>query len=133
MIRILLSIAAVGILAGLTGCAALKPVPQQTLTCVKNEASASNAVGAATCIASNSQTSALEACFLGMGERVGLDVLQCEALAIWGDLQHAKQVAAANGADTAVVQANAVAYLQAKGTLNVVPAIAVPSSTNPSP
>jgi hypothetical protein len=98
----------------LLSCAELKPIPTQTLTCLKAEANAGNAVKAAECLAAGGTSSQVESCYLGIAEGVGLDMLQCEALAIWGDLHHAQTVAVATGSATATLQANAKAYLIAK-------------------
>ena len=98
----------------LCGCATLKPVPQQTLDCLKAEANAGNALKAAQCIATGGTTSQIENCYLGIAEGAGLDMLQCEALAIWGDFQHAQSMAVATSVPNQTLQLNAVMYLKGK-------------------
>lgn len=99
----------------LLGCASLKPLPAQSLDCAKAEASAANAIKAAACVAQGGSSSAVESCYLSLVEGAGLDILQCEALAIWGDLHHAQNVATTVLLPASQVQLNAQAYLQAKG------------------
>lgn len=106
----------------LFGCAALKPLPQQTLDCFKAEATPANAAKAAICIAQGVTVSQIETC----AEGVGLDVLECEGLALWSDLNHAKTVGATALVATATVQTNATSYLLAKGVI-------VKTPTNPNP
>lgn len=100
----------------LCGCAALKPLPAQTLDCAKSEGNASTAVKAAQCLAEGT-TPAAELCWESLGEGLGLDVLQCAAIALWQDLHHAAQVGNAVGMPAATVQDNAQAYLVAKGVI----------------
>ena len=104
----------------LCSCAVVKPIPTQTLNCL--ETAAPGAVTqAAMCIAKGGDSATLESRFLGIGESQGLAVLECEGIAIWGDIQHAQTVAAATSVPVATVQANAVRYLTAKGVIVVVP------------
>lgn len=99
----------------LFGCAALKPLPSQSLDCATAEASPANAIKAAACVAQGGGASVVEACYLSLVEFAGLDILQCEAMAIWGDLHHAQNVATTVLLPSTQVQLNAQAYLQAKG------------------
>lgn len=104
----------------LCSCAVVKPIPTQTLNCLETAAPGA-ATQAAMCIARGGDTATLESCFLGIGESQGLAILECEGIAIWGDVQHAQTVAAATATPVATVQANAVKYLTAKGVIVVVP------------
>jgi hypothetical protein len=106
----------------LLGCASLKPLPQQTLNCFKAEATPANAAKAAICIAQGVTVSQIESC----AEGVGLDVLECEGLALWSDLNHAKTVGTTALVATATVQSNATSYLMSKGVI-------VKAPTNPTP
>lgn len=104
------------VLALLCGCATLKPVPSQTLTCLKNEAPGA-AAQAGVAFATGATVSKIES----IGLSVGLQTLECEALAIWSDLEHAQSVATANAVDVVTVQSNAQNYLVAKGILTAAP------------
>jgi hypothetical protein len=104
-------------LLALLGCASLKPLPQQSLDCVRAEATLANGVKAAQCIASGGGTQAVENCYLAICEGVCLDILQCEAQALYQDLGHAQSVSATVGIPTTTIQARAQAYLQSKGSL----------------
>lgn len=97
------------------GCASLKPLPAQTLDCVKAEATLANGVKAAQCIATGGGTQSVENCYLAICEGICLDILQCEAQALFQDLHHAQNVAATVSLPTTTVQANAASYLKAKG------------------
>ena len=106
----------------------LKPFPGQSAACFKAEATVSNAVGVATCVAQGGGQAMVEACFQTLGEHVGLAVLTCEGGALWLDLHHAKVVAQVTGLPTATVQANAADYLNAKGV-----AVSTAPSAPPAP
>jgi hypothetical protein len=97
-------------LAPVLSCAALKPVPAQTLDCLENSGVAA-ASAAAICVARGGGPSTVEWCALGAGS----GLIECEALAIWGDITHAQTVASSAAVPVATVQANAKAYLVAKG------------------
>jgi hypothetical protein len=114
-------LAALAVLA--CSCAVVKPIPTQTLNCLENQATPA-ATQAALCVAKGGDTATIESCFVGVGESQGVAILECEGIAIWGDIQHAQQVSFASGVPTPTVQANAVKYLTAKGVIVVVPSAA---------
>lgn len=111
----------------LASCATFQSVPNQTVACLKNEASVKNGTSAALCLAKGGSTSAVEQCYLNLVEGAGLDVLECEALAIWGDIQAAKTASdSVNATAKVVTNANALqsaarVYLSAKGAIVVIP------------
>jgi hypothetical protein len=104
----------------LCSCAVVKPIPTQSLNCLETSAPGA-ATQAALCVAKGGDAATIESCFAGVGESAGVAVLECEGIAIWGDIQHAQQVAVVSGVPAPTVQANAVKYLTAKGVIVVVP------------
>lgn len=98
------------LLVPLLSCAVVQPVPQQALNCLESAAPGA-AVAAGTAIATQESAAQIEAAAIG----VGSGVLECVALALWADLEHARAVAAQTGVPSATIQAHAKAYLVTKG------------------
>jgi threonine/homoserine efflux transporter RhtA len=98
------------ILAAVFGCAALKSLPQQSLSCLESMAP-ETAAAAGTAIATHEDPAEIESAGFGLA----VDVLVCEAEAIISDDIEAHAVAAANGTDAATVQAHAKTYVASKG------------------
>lgn len=115
-----------------TSCAVVRPIPGQTLTCIKAELTPANFAAAGQCIASNPALPAIEACLGSLAVADGISLGICEANAIASDVNHARQVAMVAGADPVRVQATAQAYLQAKGVAVTVQA-PTPATSPPSP
>lgn len=114
----------------LFGCAALKPLPAQSLTCLHDDFTSVAFSQAALCIATLPAIPAAELCFEAAGVKDAISLGMCEATAIAVDVGHAHQVADAAGVPTVTVQARAALYLQARG---VTVQVATSAPTAPSP
>lgn len=99
----------------LFGCAALKPLPEQSLDCLDKQAPGLLA-DAAQALATHETPDEMKA---SLGAEA-LGALWCIAQAAYSDLHTAHQVAEANGVAVETVQAHAKMFLQAK-----------PAPTNP--
>jgi hypothetical protein len=93
----------------LVACAALKPLPTQSLNCLASQAPGTlSTVG--TALATHEAVADMEA---GLAAD-GLSALWCIASAAYQDLRIANQIAAQTGVPTVTVQAHAKVYLQSK-------------------
>ncbi len=98
----------------LCGCATLKqdfkPLAGQSLNCLEN-ASPNAFSQAGQAIATHETDAEIKGAAIG----IALGVLECEAVAIWSDINHATEVAAIAGTDVPTVQVHAKAVLDANG------------------